>query len=90
MEGGPEFLERSGCHYQFQWRHAAACQASGITQVRTTVTGTVLCECAEDQLEGGPESLERSGCHYQFQWRHAAACQASGITQVRTTVTGIV
>jgi hypothetical protein len=41
MMGGPDFLERWGCHYQYQWRHVAACAASGITKVRTTVTGTV-------------------------------------------------
>jgi len=38
LESGPEFLERTGCHYQFQWRHAAACPASGITQVRGSVS----------------------------------------------------
>jgi hypothetical protein len=39
MMGGSDFLEQTGGHYQFQWRHAAACPASGITQVRTTLEG---------------------------------------------------
>ena len=32
FDSEPEFLEHSGCHYQFQWRHAAACPRTGITQ----------------------------------------------------------
>jgi hypothetical protein len=37
QDSAPEFLERSGCHYQFQWRHAAACPLSGITQVKKKI-----------------------------------------------------